>query len=720
MSIFQFRSTDRGPEYRAPTMRVEHARIISGGIDSTDRPDWLGADMGRFWQPLRLSWAGNGKLSTLTLKSRPAIGDATGVAHRSEGIDLADGDLVRLVQLSSAGQIEWFRGYVARRSILIESDNENVEVTAFGPEIRLKGAAISGQWHKKPTVDDSEIAGTLQVSQTLRENVFASDLAVVFNKGGRPNASASNWRLAGGDGDRACKVFEPIDRRVIVDGQATVQAQYWTALTALRSLVEYVDNYSIISPRTHWGRIGDLLGDAPIGEVDVSGLSLLEAFGAVLKPAGFGFAVEPWTASFGAGNTPRHRLRVFNLRDGGPVKAPRLASMWGDNVSVDSAEGRAAEIQRLEFHRDARKVANDITVIGAQKRVQLVLDFNNTSTCDLHPLWDTQTHDLANWATGNVVDPWQWDDDGNYTFADFAERYNRGGKDHWRYDHVFRSFAWNEDGAFGSLISTRPDLSDLGIADNGCYIRRPRPFASTYVYDSDGQKIRTHPRKVQLGIVGDDDSWIDIPARIWNDRAGFTISAGLLAGSIGDGQWYPYASHAQHSSTYRDVHYLTLLHNALRNAGEHKLRLRLIGSVECDQAAKAVASRPRRSAWPFRCEKVLRLGGRFRWQEVIDDPFEDTLQHAEIDDRDQAELYAQSVRDALETPMGRGSITLRYLTRSYAPGDSVAKTAGRVVNLYLDEAARKSPVVDAVVWDFDDGANKTELILDRPGRMVSK
>ena len=246
-------------------------------------------------------------------------------------------------------------------------------------------------------------------------------------------------------------------------------------------------------------------------------------------------------------------------------------------------------------------------------------------------------------------------------------------------------------------------------------------MASTFTYDSDGQKVRLHPRKVQLGIVGDDNSWIDSPAEIWNDRAGFTISTPLLAGNAGDGQWYPYAAHKQYSDTYRNLHYLTLLHNALRDGGDYKLRLRLIGSIECDRAVLGEAPKRLQSAWPFRAQKVLRLGSRFKWREIQDTPFSGESQSNCIDDTSYATTYAEQIRDTEEDCTAQGKAVLRYLTRSYVPGDGIGGTAGRSVDLHIDGGQRLyAPVVIGIVWDFEDGANKTELLLDNPAAWVTK
>jgi len=720
MSTSQFHAMDRGGVYRAPTMRVYHSRIVGGGESG---PSWLRPTRARAYRPLKLAWRANGQATTLTLQRQLGVGWDNSSGDRPEDIDIIEGDMIRLVQVGGARSIEWFRGYVAKRELDIHADAESFVVTACGPELQLKGTVVTGRWHKTAPADDKEIDATLSDDDTVSVNVFTSDLPVIFNEGGLPNASNSDWQLTGdATDDKGCKVFEACQRTVVKDETVTVRARHWTAATALRSLVEQFDGYTVISPDTPWDRIDAMLGETPIGEVRVEGMTLPAAIASVLAPAGFGFALEPWTVGEGADlqGLARHRLIVFPLDGGNAVHAPRLGSLGRSNVAVDSASGRRAEVQGLTFVRNAARAVNDVTVIGDQKRTQVILDFhNNPATRDLHPLWDTTMHDLADWAQDDAVDPWQWSDDGYCTFETFAEKYNRSGEDHPANRHVFRSFAWNEDGAFISLISTTPDLQAYGLGSEGHYARRPRPVGSTFTYDSDGLKARLHPRRVQLGIVGDDASWIDVPAEIWNDRAGFTLAPAVLAGNDGDGQWYPYAGHRQFSAAYRGQHYLTLLHNTLRDSGTYKLRFRLVGSIECDRAVKAQAGQGTDTAWPFVAGKVVHLPARFKWR-TVQDAFGPTADTDNVDDSDAITQYAEQLRDQADTCRGTGRVMLRYLTRAYTVGDAIGETSGRVVDLHVDgPAGSTSPVITAVVWHFEDEANKTELLLDSKRKQVT-
>jgi len=689
-----------------------------------------------------MHWGCNGELSTLTVRFQ--LGRNAGqLASRlrpeqADGrIDIGDG-IVLTQPLRAENPLvcadqEFFRGCVGRIRPVIQAnpDREAFEATAYGPEIRLRGKAVGGQWCKTIQRDDAEMAGEAEPADARRAAVMATDLPVIFNEGGRPNATSRDFRLGriyDHDGVSVeyneCKVFEAPGRTINSD-DSEVQAVYWTAYTALRSLVEYVDDYDAISPHTDWPTIRNLLGGVPVGQVVVEGMNLLEAIRAVLLPVGFGFALEPWTRRLSWGGpiaptyTDKHRLIVFSLRGRGRRRYPHMAPVHGGNVAADSRAGQRAQVQGLDFARDARHVANHVTVVGDCRRRQAVLEFvPGADGRDLHPLWDTETHDLADWINGDgVVDPRS---NPPWTQANqeaFFERYNFGA-DHPLYKHVFRTFVWNEDAALLPVIEATPELSDFGTGDGSNWVRRPRPVGRTFLFDESAARIRTYPAMVQLGIDGDSDSWITIPASPLADRAGMTITRASLH------DWFPYdrndvpeALRNQYGSTgSTPVSYLTALYNALAQTDGPKLRLRLIGSIECDQAAKSTAERTAGATWPFLARRVIRADSRFRWRDVADDPFGlGADRHDTRDDRAAAADHASAVRDALEHCLGRGRMLLRGIVRAFRPGHAVPRTQGRQVNLSVDGHPRRYwPIVMAVNYDFREGAGKTELLLETP------
>jgi len=240
---------------------------------------------------------------------------------------------------------------------------------------------------------------------------------------------------------------------------------------------------------------------------------------------------------------------------------------------------------------------------------------------------------------------------------------------------------------------------------------------------------------VHLGITkadhsADDNAWIDITGkcRIWPDRAAFTIQRTGKDTSFAE--WKPYSGAKAKSGSdvlediYGDLSYLTLLHNAIRGAGI-RLRLRLIGSVECDDAIKQTASKQVTAHWPFEAERTIYRPNRFAWREI--DDADDLGRTADpVDDADDAYIYAKQVRDATEHALGHGSIVLRGLHTDAYPGVGISGTGGRKVDLLVDGGVpdssldRHAPIVVSVTWDFREKVAKTELVLDTPALRLPK
>jgi hypothetical protein len=734
MSTMNWTSSSRGAEYRPATLRVYVSPVVAAPQSEEPRPaEWLAEIPAEHWTPMQLSWSVNGQPTTLRLRRVLGVGVGKPDRDRAEDRSFTAGDRLRLVEVGSGGprgttEREWFRGYVAQERIVIQGQGaaETCQAVAYGPEILLRGKVVSGQWHAAPSVDEALIGQSFPQGQLVRANTFRSHLPVVFNERGRPNASPAclrgndaAWRLdsQAEAATAQARTFEAPGRSIVTDSAAYL-ADWWCAAPAVQSLVEMVDDYQVISPES-MAMLPPALAEQAIGEVNVEGLDLLEALRAVLLPVGYGFAIEPWARADG-----RHLLNVFELHgktEGSRIRKPYMAPIDGEPLAITDPEAQRVEVQRIEFIRDNHNVANAVTVIGDQNRKQAVLTFH-AGESELHPAWDTSAHDLADWATEDVVDPMQWPPEGGgqQTIQRFDEDFTYGAKGLPDFRHVFRSFAWNEDGAFSQVIDHMADLSGYSAAQQGCYVRRPRPLGATFLRDDADARARNVPPFVQLGIDGDGESWIQVPAVIWQDRAGFTIPVNPLW------QWHPYtceyARHAASNTTdqtlfeqYGKYSYLTLLHNALRGSGV-ALVLRLVGSVECDEAVTGHAPRRLSSSWPLPADKVIRAEHRYRRREVPggSDPFGLSAdRHDTRDDSDAATSHAETVRDVLEDEVGHGSIVLRHVTRCYAPGDVVPQTQGRVIDLTVRSGeGDRAPVVAGVTWDFDAGANKTELLLD--------
>ena len=734
MTTLCWSPTSIGAEYRPPRFRLYRAAVVAAPEASEGQAAGWGAEVRLAdWVPLRVDWRANGAPSTLTLRCVLGVGPGRPVRGRPEDAALAAGDRIRLVEVVAGGPEgtrtrEWVRGYVGQQRLLVQGDpsGATADVVAYGPEVLLRGKVVSGQWHARAPVDEAVVAGDFEADDLVRANTFRSHLPAIFNRDGRPNASpaasggfSARWHLdAGATAETAnAAVFEGPGRKVSAAG-GTYEAAFWDAATAVRSLLEMIDGYAVVAQRSV-ALLPEALADLPLGEADVEGLSLPDALRAVLTPLGYGFCIEPW-----AGEDGRHALRVFALQGtttGSRVKRPYMAPIHGQTVHATDLAGHRAEVRRIDFVRDNHGVSNDVTVIGAQRRTQVTLTFAAGSG-DLKPLWDTDEHDLADWASGAVIDPMQWPAPGHgeNTLGRFEQRYAYGAAGKGEYAHVFRSFTWNEDGAFNAIVGGMPDLGPYGTGESDGYVRRPRPVGATLLRDEGDGKVRNVQPFVQLGVEGDDDSWIQVPAVIWADRAGFTLPIDPLWG------WYPYADHyARHTGDdsetlyeqYGHLSYLTLLYGALNDSGT-KLTLRLVGSVECDEAVVGRAGRRVSGSWPLPAARVVRAENRYHLRDVPagSDPFGlGSDRHDSRDDGHDATCLAERIRDTLAGEVGHGSILLRAVTRAYAPGDAIPRTEGRRIDLTVRGGdGTSAPIVVGVAWLLEGGRSHTELLLDTP------
>ncbi|MBT3201531.1 MAG: hypothetical protein HN350_16640 [Phycisphaerales bacterium] len=381
-------------------------------------------------------------------------------------------------------------------------------------------------------------------------------------------------------------------------------------------------------------------------------------------------------------------------------------------MSAGSAGAQRCSVQRLDFSRDNHRIANAVLVIGDRKRCEVSLEYSSQTDSDLQAYW-TSDDDLGDYDTDGVVAWRRWTAAqyrtfcGNYTY----------GRDGAR-KHAFRSFVWNEDGALAPIAQETPDLDAYGVG--GRAVRRPRPVGPALSYDDSSRSL---PARVQLAIAGDASSGLQVPAKIWTDRAGFTLTVRTLH------DWYPYATDEARGvqsdggslqELYGDISYLQLLYNTINDVSDQpQLTLSLIGSIESDQCATGVADYTPDSSWPFRAEKVVFAPHRFKWRTALG------AEGDSVDDSPEAALYASAVQDVTADAIGHGSIILRGIDRTYCVGDAISNTRGREVNLRLGgrdiaDAQAFSPVVVAVVWNFQSGAVKTELVLESPLLQVSR
>ena len=748
-----FQPEDRGAAFRPPTLRIYRSGVSTvkakdnPGDQEYVKPAWGKPTVEPFWYPLSLRWGSNGQMSTLQIKV--VLGQGAGKSRqRAEDDRCNPGDHIELMQMAAgAGPKDrfeklWFSGHIGQEAMLIQAhpDVESVTLTAYGPELLLSHKVITGMWVAKASQGVAAMQGTLAAAAAIRANAWEARLPAIMNPNGRGNSSEEVWRLTSytmeplgyeaTSANNKCRVFSSPDATA-----CNSVSEKWTAYTALRSVVEWVDDYDIISyPRTNWKAIAQLLGSTPVRDVNLTGKNLLQAMNAILVPVGFGFALEPWMGKWGS-----HRLVVFRLRDPANFANVNMAPILGGNVDITSAAGRRAMVQRVDYLRDNHAVKNHIIVQGAPKITErsLVFDYNSATT-DLQPYWDTSTYDLDDYDKSNIIGGGNWASAAKR--LEWMQRYKLTGTEYLTYKHVFRSFAWNEDGGLSDIIQSAPNTpilpreairddytgrSDVTTDQDEYFFFRPRPAGPRVKY-ADSITISTsgalEPPLVELGIAGDDDSWVKVPP------AAYSLSRHrcLIHFKVQElDKWFPWQTEENKSGAdtlhklYQKLNFATALHNSIRAYGADELTIRLTAGFEMDDSVRYEQARQLDSSWPFDARALVYMPRRFKYRDV-EGSISASSEPATIDDGagDGAlDLYGQRIRDALEDAVGHGSVVLRGLHRAYYPGQGLRKLSGRNIDLSLpgrrqNKAASIAPVIVGVTWHFAGGVNKTELLLE--------
>ena len=704
LSTFTFRP-GKTAEIKHPRMRVKLAEVAAdeeySGSGIRIPAAWLAEKDDFRYEPVEMTWGSNGVPSILIIRREMGYGHGGEQEHAEDQI-VSAGARVRLYDEDSGD--EWFCGLIAQRRQLIQADpqNEAYSITAYGPEIRLAARVVTGKWYAKPRIDDKIINGTVEAADLVRDNIYRSDYPVVLNEGGLANRSFKQWKLADPDESAVgyCGVFESPDRNITIAGLTVLRAVKWTAISALRSLVELFDNYEVISPEsTNWDEIENLMGQEILGELDIDGLTLPDAMRAILEPRGFGFYIEPWR-----GKDDKHRLVVYSLSRPGEKRKPHL-SIAGSSVSSD--EGAKAEVQRIDFLRDAHNVRNDITVYGNQELMQVSLTFEATNS-DLYPAWDTAEYPIDDYCTDGIFQPLKIP----AKHAELFDRYDTKGKDHAAYYHVWRSFVFNEDGRFSDFAGEIPNLADYGIGVDPDYARVPRPIGPTIEW-ADDAKTKKKPAVITLTSGG---FTVDISDKVtvWPDYAGFTITEPYFIGSMEyiHDVWRPFSESRDTNITpaMMNINFLTLLRNTLANDGGQTMRIAITGTIADDKRLKARSPKTSEGSWPLITEKTARIS-TLNKRTVLDSlgGTADT-----VDDAAKGALHAARLRKANENELGHGSFALPRITRAYPPGTGVPQTAGRNFEMQLDAGDKVSmPIVREVKFRFGFD-NTTEILLDSP------
>jgi len=730
------------PSNNAASVKMPLLRVVVAPVDTlSGYPSWPYEYVDSYMIPERLTYGMNGQIATLTL--RWALGKylrdwGTAIAPEDVARDYKPGTRIilehRYMTLDDGRPqyAEWFRGHIAQEGLLIQAspDAESVTFVAYGPEQLLRHKAVHGQWHKTPTQDDLEIAGD-DVSGE-RAGLFITDLPCIFNHKGRPNCSQSAWTTdtaGSGTGGRCFESPGRLVRHPTESGSYRIQAQQWTAYQALVSVIGRFDNGDVID-LADVARYSSTL-DTPIDEVVVEGLSLLDAMRAILLPIGYGFYLSPRLAL----GDSTYAFYVFPLHGGSIQKAgPRLADNASGNVSMTDEEGYTAEVQRLNFLRDSHNVQNEITVIGDRKRVQASFEFDGDSGL-LKRAWNTleySDHKFDTYADNDalvgrvenapskspkIIGVYEGEGETPVVTRKQAwlDKFCTSGDEFLTHRHVFRTYAANDDGSLSHINAGTfaiADLSDYGY-DSTNYVRRARPLGHTLIRDRGTEGFR--PAYVTIRIAGVENSEIPLPEAVpLRDHLGFWIRVPDLSTCV------PYIKHWRDDDPLKDYQQYTLatlLYNTAEAGSGVQCVLRLVGTIDRDIALTSTQIRSLESAWPFDSQRILYRPGAFKHYSASHEP--DALITDTRDDTARIASRAIDVQDVVEDSMGHGSIVLKWINWDYTPGLAVKQTSGRRIDLTVDGSAddpsrRYYPIVSQVTFDFTEGANNTEIVLETP------
>jgi hypothetical protein len=669
-------------------------------------------DVSDAWRVSVMTWGANGDPSMLVVERVMGTHSASDAMGRVEDFDDGSycGTQWRLVQEVGGEQTELFYGRCGMEQSLVQSqpDQEAFSLTIYGPERELEGKPVLGAWYPLASVDDKYIAGSIGSGDCVRASAFQTYLPCVFNDNGRPNAAPlPAWALS--TSAAAGAAFAHPGRIFPRDSGNDVIPRKWTAYMAVRSLIEWFDNYETISASAEWAAIESMLAGVELSNLDVTGKPLSEALTAILRPLGFGWRLTPWRVN------ERHVFHVYSLHSPTHLVRPTLAVI-GQSITSDA--NRSAQVNRLHYARDSHNIANEIVVVGDQYRTERSLVYAYSES-DLSPAWDTTTHPLESYMRdGEVGGPGNaWTDEN--AFRNFLAAYQNVTDTN---RHVFRTFVWNEDGRWKDADATVPNLSVYGLsgADAGQVVRRPRPVCERFSeYDP---ATDTHaPATVEIRVAGDDSTRVKLPGcRVLHDCAGFTVTEPKLW------QFRPFAQTKREAdsdpwATCRYWTWLTILYDIIRGEGSHLCEIYLTGSIECDRTLVGLAERSKESAWPVTARKIIEARDRYHYRSVGDLTW-DAIDADTVDDSEAAATDAARKQDALEDAVGHGSIVLRGIHRTYAPGDGIDRTAGREVDLTVAPGGKgksaTAPIISGVTWQFAEGAYRTELTLDTKALQV--
>lgn len=578
------------------------------------------------------------------------------------------GDRV-MIGLDSEGGPEWkFAGYLVTGSMLIDRQ-ETFTYRVAGPEWIWGGGdgaywQIIGQFRRNGDSDDHWANTPTHVSQYSEWDYYPNERAI-FNPDGRANMTSEDVVLTP-EGQQFIlgRIWETPDRRVA----GTPRAELWNIRQAVKMLVTQYNPYpfSGIQPPFDWNDDTQIpfTEDEILPETDVTGLGLWEALRRVLGPKYY-FSVDP--APNAGPKWGGFKLR-FHTRLTGPDADLQL------NAQGTPISRAVPSVTRLESAYDISQTVNRVVIYGRDAcHVRLVywggahpkIDTKKKKTA-LQQAWQDADGLLSDYSTNQIINKATIDESG--LRQEWLDRYVSNGKLHLQYANVFRTFAWNEDGALPTTwVSTygflqqspvyQPNLSEIADSPERpfLYSRRRRPALDSLFLrnpnSSSFDRVRPTlymaiaPSATDTNFVG--WTWRKVPESAYEidpSRCTFRFTADDLS------EWKPFdkqdipTAETSGATVPRDARsFATLMVSGV-------LRLCFECSVETDAEFAGWAGRRDASGSPLLRERVFYLPDSFVNAHLYDDGLisPSGLVPAVIDMADAIQAQAEMLRDAGE------------------------------------------------------------------------
>jgi hypothetical protein len=399
-----------------------------------------------------------------------------------------------------------------------------------------------------------------------------------------------------------------------------------------------------------------------------------------------------------SGDEVETKCEVIHLPTDGDEKDLYLQA-GGGNLSLDYSNAAS-----IRLSRDLNDAANRIEVHGAPKRYECAII--------LYPGFEMSA-----------------DDDNSDVMPDWSAAEITPGTVAW---DAYRLFVAAEDGGpwfepGSSIDQTSPiDLSPvLGepVDDVPLYCRGPRPALGRLIStDSDGKPLRA-----ELHVSTD---WSpDSPGpQVWDGETpsswqpclkGWELLTDRLGVRITCEHPNSWQIGPSTDSSHPFPSGVVPLVERLANANDLYLRLTCV--IEADEICRGVAERTESAGLPHDITRVIDARERLRYEAVHESsPYyvadnQTRLGFVEIrDDTADAEAEARVYREASESGVMGGTITIPRFTAWYELGDRIRGVVGQTLSFRTDGGGRAPvyPVVVARKWSLGDTQTTTLQISD--------